>query len=89
MREVQTQGVLVITRPSRPEAVVLSVDGYLALVRMAQRAKLREAQHLAELSARFDQRLASLNAPQGHQALNAFMDESIELGGTLRAGVVD
>jgi prevent-host-death family protein len=89
MREVQTQGVLVITRRSQPEAVVLSVDGYLALERMAQRAKLREAQHLAELSARFDQRLASLNAPQGHQALNAFMDESIELGGKLRAGVVD
>ncbi|MGH6647558.1 hypothetical protein [Aquabacterium sp.] len=45
-----------------------------------------ESQHLTELTERFDQRLASLNAPQAHRALNAFMDEPAVLDGQLRAG---
>lgn len=77
MREVNTQGVLVVTHHNKPQAVVLSVHRYQALERLAQRAKEREAQQLAELRARCDQRLASLNAPQANQALNAFMDEPI------------
>ena len=48
--------------------------------------KVCAAQHLAELTARFDQRLASLNAPQAHRALNAFMDEPVVLDGQLSAG---
>ncbi len=86
MREVSQGGVLVVTNHNQPEAVVLSVDSYQALERMAQREKAREAQQLADLSARFDQRLASLNTPQARQALNSFMDEPIVLGGQLRAG---
>ncbi len=86
MREVSNGGVLVVTNHNQPEAVVLSVDSYQALERMAQREKAREAQQLADLSARFDQRLASLNTPQARQALNSFMDEPIVLGGQLRAG---
>lgn len=86
MREVSHRGVLVVTHHNQPEAVVLSVDSYQALERMAQREKVREAQQLADLSARFDQRLASLNAPHAHDALDAFMGESIALGGQLIAG---
>lgn len=86
MREVSTRGVLVVTHHNQPEAVVLSVERYQALEHLAQREKAREAEQLAELSARFDERLASLNAPQSHQALNAFMDEPVALDGQLRAG---
>lgn len=35
------------------------------------------SQQLDELKARFDRQLASLNAPQAHQALNAFMNEPL------------
>ena len=86
MREVSNGGVLVVTHHNQPEAVVLSIDSYQALERLAHREKMRGAQQLAELSARFDKRLASLNAPQAHQSLNAFMDEPVALGGQLRAG---
>lgn len=48
--------------------------------------ELRAAQHSAELASRFDHRLASLNAPPAHRALNAFMDEPLDLNGQLRAG---
>ena len=86
MREVSNGGVLVVTHHNQPEAVVLSIDSYQALERLAQREKMRGAQQLAELSASFDKRLASLNGPQAHQALHAFMDESVALDGQLRAG---
>ncbi|RZL03839.1 MAG: hypothetical protein EOP36_03080 [Rubrivivax sp.] len=44
-----------------------------------------EAQDL-EMTERLNERLASLNAPQACQALNAFMDEPVVLDGQLRAG---
>ena len=53
-------------------------------VSMAQREKVPEAEQLAELRARIDQQLASLNAPSAHQAMNAFMDDPVNLGGRLR-----
>ena len=86
MREVSIRGGLVVTHHNQPEAVVLSVDSYQALERMAQREKLREEQQLAELSARFDHRLASLNAAQAHDALHAFMDDPVLLDGKVIAG---
>lgn len=86
MREVSTHGILVVTHRNKPEAVVLSVERYQALARLAEREKLRGEQQLAELSARFDQRLAALKTPQARQALDAFMDEPLVLNGQLRAG---
>lgn len=72
MREVRSSGTLVVTHRNQPEAVVLSVERYQELVRLAQRERVREAQQLVQLRAQFDQRLASLNAPSAHQALKAF-----------------
>jgi PHD/YefM family antitoxin component YafN of YafNO toxin-antitoxin module len=73
MREVDNHGGMVVTHGDESEAVVLSVSNYTALARMAQREQAREAQQLADLRAHFDQRLASLNGSQAHQALNAFL----------------
>ena len=53
-------------------------------VRVVQREEVRKAEQLAELRARIDQQLASLNAPSARQAMNAFMDEPFDLGGRLR-----
>ena len=77
MRVVRNQGVLVVTHHNQPEAVVLSVDHYQELECMAQRGKVLGAMKLAELNARFDQRLACLNGPQAQQALSAFMDDCL------------
>lgn len=44
-----------------------------------------EAQDM-EMTERLNERLASLNAPQACQALNAFMDEPVVLDGQLQAG---
>jgi PHD/YefM family antitoxin component YafN of YafNO toxin-antitoxin module len=74
MREAHSYGVLVITHRNQPEAVVLSVERYQALLCLAQRGKVRDALDLAELRALFDRRLASLNGSQANQALTAFMN---------------
>lgn len=50
---------------------------------------MREAQQIAELSARFDRQLALLNAPKVYQALSAFMNEPVTLAGKLRSGAAD
>ncbi|MBI3384452.1 MAG: hypothetical protein HY019_20840 [Aquabacterium sp.] len=53
-------------------------------VSTAQSEMVPEARHLAELRARIDQQLASLNAPSAYQAMNEIMDEPVDLGGRLR-----
>lgn len=68
------QGLLIVTHQNQPETVILSVERYQVLVRMTLRDEVRDALQLAELRARFDQRLASLNGPHAHKALDAFMD---------------
>lgn len=69
---------------NQPDAVVPNLERYEELARMAHREKVREAHQFAGLRARFDQRLASRNAPSVHQALNAFMDEPFELSARSR-----
>ena len=85
-REINLQGVMVVTDHDQPVAVVLSVENYETLVRLAQREQARQAQNIAELNDRVDQRLTSLRGPNAHQALDAFMDEPVVLHGEVRAG---
>ena len=54
-------------------------------VSTALREKAPEAEQLAELRVRIDQQLASLNAPSARQAMNAFMDDPVNLGDRLRS----
>lgn len=84
LREVRAYRALLVTHHNQPEAVVLSIERYQELARLAQREKVHAAQLLAALGARFDLRLASLNSPSAYHALNAFMDEPVDWDGRLR-----
>jgi PHD/YefM family antitoxin component YafN of YafNO toxin-antitoxin module len=81
MSVVKNHCGVVITHRNLPEAVVMSLDNYLALAAMAHCARERNARSLADLRSHFDQRLASLSAPQAHQAVRNFMDEPVALQG--------
>lgn len=85
MREVRNQGFLVVSHESQPQAVLLSVESYERLARLAQREQVRQAEQLAELKDRFDRRLECLNSPSGRLALDAFMNEPVELAGEVSA----
>jgi PHD/YefM family antitoxin component YafN of YafNO toxin-antitoxin module len=85
IQEVAKQGVLLVTHHDHPEAVLLSIDGYKMLARMAQCELARRAEQLDELNGRFDKKLACLKTPEARHALDAFMDDSVILGGQVLA----
>ena len=85
-REISQHGAIVVTDHDQPVAVMLSVEVYEALARLARREQARVAQKIAELNARVDQRIALLNTPDARRALDAFMDEPVVLNGEVRAG---
>ena len=86
MREVGRSGSVVVTNHDRPEAVILSLDGYRALVLAAEAALRPERSALDELRSAFDQRLAALAAPDAGERLRDVFAQPAALGGAVRAG---
>lgn len=78
-------GVLV-TNHEQPEAVVLRIDDYAALLERSQQAESRAAAELDTLRQRFDQRLATLSAPGSADRLRSVMQRPAKLGGKVKAG---
>ncbi|WP_164675484.1 type II toxin-antitoxin system prevent-host-death family antitoxin [Ottowia oryzae] len=86
MREVGRTGSMVVTNHDRPEAVILSLDEYRALV-LAAEASLRSSHSaLDTLRHDFDERLAALTTPDAGERLRDVFGQSPALGGQVRAG---
>ena len=86
MREVGRTGSVVVTNHDRPEAVILSLDEYRALVSAAE-ATLRSSRSALEvLRSDFDQRLAALATPDAGERLRDVLAQPTALGGAVRAG---
>lgn len=62
-REVRETGRVAVTTHKRIEMVILSTSEYSDLVRKATQAESCQKDALARLTARFDERLARLQAP--------------------------
>src|SRR5688500_13808206 len=62
MQGVRQNGRMLVTNHDRPEAVILPVEAYAALVRAANAGQRRDTDILETLRARFDERLAALRA---------------------------
>jgi prevent-host-death family protein len=63
VREVRESGSVAITNHSSVEMVLVNAEAYRQLAASAAALQEREAAVLDQLSAQFDQRLASLQAP--------------------------
>jgi prevent-host-death family protein len=73
LREVRAAGSVAITNHSSVEVVLVNAESYRQLAASAAALREREASLLDQLSAQFDQRLASLQAPDaGDQAAAVF-----------------
>ena len=73
VREVREAGSVAITNHSSVEVVLVNAEAYRQLAASAAALKEREAAVLDQLSAQFNQRLASLQAPNaGDQAAAVF-----------------
>jgi len=79
--EVHASGSVAVTHRDKVEMVVMDVATYRGFLDLAAEAKAREGDLLAELSAEFDQQLASLQAPDTHDKIDAVMELRGDLTG--------
>lgn len=86
MKTVGRKGKVVVTNHDEPEAVILSVEDYGAIVRALHEAGSRSDEALDALRDRFDERLASLQAADAAKRLRGVMRGPARLGGKVKAG---
>jgi PHD/YefM family antitoxin component YafN of YafNO toxin-antitoxin module len=86
MRTLVRDGAVVVTNHEEPEAVILRVDAYEALVDLVEQTRSRAATELDALRQRFDERLAALRAPDAGDRLRALARRPARLGGKVKAG---
>jgi len=63
MRTLVKDGAVVVTNHDEPEAVILRVGEYEALIELVEQLKSRVTNELDALRQRFDEPLAALRAP--------------------------
>lgn len=86
MQSVATHGSVLVTNHERPEAVILSIEAYEALLQAAEQGRRQDSAVLDTLRARFDDRLAALRDDDAADRLRAVMDTPAKLRGKVRAG---
>lgn len=86
MRTVRSARGVVVTNHDEPEAVILTVDEYAAMARLAGQGEKRTELALHELSLRFDRRLAALTEPDAARRLRSVMRGPAKLRGKVKAG---
>jgi prevent-host-death family protein len=86
VREVRESGSIAITNHSSVEVVLVDAQAYRQLAASAAALKEREASVLDELSAQFDRRLASLQAPDAGRKAAAVFKRKGKLSTRPKAG---
>lgn len=86
MQTVGREGKVVVTNHRMPEAVILSVAEYDAIRQALRAADAAQEPALDALRRRFDERLASLQAPDAGARLRGLLDQPARLDGLLKAG---
>ena len=82
----KSEGQLSVTNHDRFEGVIMTREAYDALTRKAREQESVLAKSLQNLSAQFDDRLSSLQGPQGAARLRAAIDSKARLRGKVKAG---
>jgi len=73
MRQVRSSGTIAVTSYDQVEVIVMDVKQYQEIAQFAESVKAGRETALAELSADFDRRLASLQDPDTHDRIDALM----------------
>jgi prevent-host-death family protein len=85
-RALEQHGIVVVTNHDRPQAVIVSVAEYEALVALAQQETRRRESAIEVLRRDFDARLAALRAPDAGPRLRSAMRRGPRLRGKVKAG---
>ena len=86
MRAVADRGKVVITHHNDPEAVILSMREYTAMVEALRTAQAAVPDPLESLRRSFDERLAALQADDAGDRLRDMMRRPAALDGKVKAG---
>ena len=86
MRTVRQEGAVVVTNHNEPEAVILDVERYEALLQATRQVEAQEEAALDALRRRFDERLAVLRTDDASDRLRAAIRKPAKLGGKVTSG---
>ncbi len=86
MNALRSKGKLVVTNHDEPEAVIIPVAEYDAIMQIIERAEARTESTLADLRRTFDERLSVLQGRSIATRLQSTMRGRAKLGGKVKAG---
>lgn len=86
MRTVGRVGKIVVTNHDEPEAVIVPIAEYNAILELLRAAAARDEAVLNALRHRFDERLASLREPGAGEKLRDILRQPLKLHGKVIAG---
>ena len=86
MRAMAKHGQVLITNHETPEAVILSVEEYTAIMNLLRDAAARDEAALNALRRKYDERLQWLNAPGASDVLDGLFDKPLDLNGKIFTG---
>jgi prevent-host-death family protein len=86
MNALRSKGRLVVTNHDEPEAVILPVAEYDALMQLVEQSEAQTESALAALRRTFDERLSVLQGRSAATRLQSAMRGRAKLGGKVKAG---
>ena len=86
MNTLRSKGKLLVTNHDEPEAVIIPVAEYDALMQIVERSEAQAESALAGLRKSFDERLAVLQDRSAAARLQSTIRGRAKLGGKVKAG---
>jgi len=86
MRTLRSKGKLLVTNHDEPEAVIIPVGEYDALMQILEQSQTQAKSALAGLRKSFDERLAALQDPSAAARLQSTIRGRTKLDGKVKAG---
>ena len=86
MSTLLSQGKILVTNHDKPEAVIITVEEYDALMHIVEQSEARTESALAGLRQSFDERLSVLQARSAATRLRSSIRSHARLGGKVKAG---
>ncbi len=86
MNALRSNGSLVVTNDDEPEAVIISVAEYDALMQLVEQSQAQTETALAELRRTFDERLSVLQGQSTITRLQSTIRGHAKLNGKVKAG---
>ena len=86
MKAMARHGKVLVTNHNEPEAVILPVEEYTAIMNLLRDAAARDEAVVETLRRRFDERLANLKAPDAGEKLADLLRRPLNLEGRVIAG---